>query len=450
MKALKNSFREILRYPSAIAGLVAVLFLVIVAVYAMITLPYNKAIALWRGGEEYWYTNPNFAPPTWINFFRSQKLPVSFHVNSAEGKLEKVVTTGAQDTATIKMSYTFDFEADAYPQELMVYFTTTYQDKMPFASISLFTPDGREIRIADTGLAHQQNVRFSQQDRLVNRYGGGQQQKVIPALFSDPKTDPPVLLKGKYQIVITGTTFEAGSDINADFVFHGQVYGLAGTDMYRRDLMVALLWGTPIALAFGLLASLGISITTLIIAAIGAWYGGWVDELIQRITEVNMVLPFLPILIMIGTFFNRSIWTILGATILLSIFGGQIKALRATFMQLRESMYIEAARAYGASNTRIIFNYMIPRMIPLIIPQLVGGVAGFVFLEATLAVLGLGDPTLPTWGKIINDAESNGALYKGYYYWILEPAALLMFTGLGFALLGFALDRIFNPRLRGM
>ena len=113
-------------------------------------------------------------------------------------------------------------------------------------------------------------------------------------------------------------------------------------------------------------------------------------------------------------------------------------------------MYIEAARAYGASNMRIIFQYMIPRMIPLLIPQLVSGVASFVFLEATLAVLGLGDPTLPTWGKIINDAEENGALYKGYYYWTLEPAVLLMFTGLGFALLGFSLDRIFNPRLRGM
>ena len=93
---------------------------------------------------------------------------------------------------------------------------------------------------------------------------------------------------------------------------------------------------------------------------------------------------------------------------------------------------------------------MIPRMIPLLIPGLVSSIPAFVFLEATLAVLGLGDPVLPTWGKIINDAWSNGALYKGYYYWILEPAVLLMVTGLGFAMLGFALDRIFNPRLRGM
>ncbi|MBI4731230.1 MAG: ABC transporter permease, partial [Chloroflexi bacterium] len=76
-------------------------------------------------------------------------------------------------------------------------------------------------------------------------------------------------------------------------------------------------------------------------------------------------------------------------------------------------------------------------------------IPGYVFLEASLAVLGLGDPVLPTWGKIINDAQANGALYQGLYYWVLEPAVLLMITGLAFAMLGFSLDRIFNPRLRG-
>lgn len=72
----------------------------------------------------------------------------------------------------------------------------------------------------------------------------------------------------------------------------------------------------------------------------------------------------------------------------------------------------------------------------------------FVFLEASLAVLGLGDPTLPTWGKLIRDANVEGALFNGFYYWILEPAVLLMMVGVGFAMLGFALDRVFNPRLR--
>lgn len=84
------------------------------------------------------------------------------------------------------------------------------------------------------------------------------------------------------------------------------------------------------------------------------------------------------------------------------------------------------------------------------IPQLVVLIPSYVFLEASLAVLGLGDPVLPTWGKVIDDAFRNGALFNGYYYWVLQPSALLIVTGLGFAMVGFALDRVFNPRLRGL
>jgi len=165
---------------------------------------------------------------------------------------------------------------------------------------------------------------------------------------------------------------------------------------------------------------------------------------------VVMMLPLLPILIMVGTFYSRSIWVILGVTILLSIFGSGIKTYRAVFMQIRESPYVEAAQAYGAGDWRIVFRYLVPRIVPMLIPNLVTLIPSYVFLEASLAVLGLGDPQLPTWGKVIQDAVANGAPYKALYYWVLEPALLLMMTGLGFAMLGFSLDRIFNPRLREM
>jgi peptide/nickel transport system permease protein len=145
-----------------------------------------------------------------------------------------------------------------------------------------------------------------------------------------------------------------------------------------------------------------------------------VDGIIQRITEVNLVLPFLPILIMVGTSTRAAIWVILGVTILLSIFTGSIKTYRAIFMQVKESPYIEAAQAYGAGSGRIIFRYLIPRIIPILIPALVVLIPAFVFLEASLAVLGLGDPVLPTWGKMINDAVERRAL-PGLYYWVLEP-----------------------------
>ncbi len=442
METLRDYWHQLRRYPSAIGGLLVVLLLVIVAVYTVIAIPYNEAIRLWRGGEEIWYQNPRFAPPAWMNFFSSKKLPVSFDANTATGAMTKHVTPGEENTSTTDIHYTFDFSYDGYPQEMLLYFTTKYQEKQPFVAITWITPDGRNIKVGNFGLGQKLTYRFSQDSKLQARLGPD----VMAGLFSDPQTDKP--LKGTYQLVVTGTTFEKDSDIEAEFVFHGQLFGWAGTDQARRDLMVPLLWGTPIALAFGIFASVATLLLTLIIATAGSWYGGWVDELIQRITEIFLVLPFLSILIMVATFFSRSIWVILGTTVLLSIFTGAIKQYRAQLLQLKESMYIEAARAYGASDRRIIFQYLIPRMVPLLIPLLVSSVPAFVFLEASLALLGLGDPVLPTWGKIINDAQTNGALYKGYYYWIMEPAVLLMVTGLGFAMLGFALDRIFNPRLR--
>jgi peptide/nickel transport system permease protein len=443
MNALKNSLRNILHYPSAVMGILVVLLLVFTAIYAMVKIPYQQAIYLWRGGEEVWYQNPKFAPPAWINLFSSKKYSESFAVRTSDGSMPKTVTQESPEISTVAMSYPFDFNYDVYPQEMILYITSQYQEKQPFLSIEWMTPDERTIRINNLSLTEKESYRFSQDEKLMARL---KTEDVLPVLFSLPDSDVP--LKGRYQLQMTGTTFEPGDDINVEFVFHGQVYGLAGTDQARRDLIVPLLWGAPVALAFGLLASLGTLVLTMIIAAVGTWYGGIVDELIQRVTEINMVLPFLSILIMVGTFYSRSLWVILSATILLSIFTGAIKGYRSIFIQIKESGYIEAARAYGASNMRIVFMYLIPRMIPLLIPGLVSSVPSFVFLEASLAVLGLGDPVLPTWGKIIEDANANGALYRGYYYWILEPAALLMITGLGFAMLGFALDRIFNPRLR--
>lgn len=443
MNTLKSSFRNLLYYPSAILGILFVFLLIFTAVYAMVKIPYKEAIRLWRGGEDVWFQNPKFAPPAWINLFSSKKYAESFAVNTADGTMAKEVTPGAEGTATMLIAYSFDFTYDYYPQDLILYLTSTYNEKQPFISVEWLRPDGEKIRVVNTALSRKQTYRFSQDAKLKTKLKA---KDVIPALFSDPDTGK--LIKGTYQLMITGATFEPDSDINVQFVSHGQVYGLAGTDQARRDLIVPLLWGAPVALAFGLIASLGTSIMTMVIAAVGTWYGGWLDELIQRITEINLVLPFYSILIMIGTFYSRSIWVILGATILLSIFTGAIKGYRSIFVQVKESAYIEAARAYGASGSRLIFLYLIPRMIPLLIPGLVSSVPAFVFLEASLALLGLGDPVLPTWGKIIQDANANGALYRGYYYWVLEPATLLMITGLGFAMLGFALDRIFNPKLR--
>jgi peptide/nickel transport system permease protein len=447
MSTLRKTFQEITRYPSAMAGLSIILILLGVAIYTVITIPYSEAIQLWRGGEEFWGETPKNAQPLWYNWLTRAKLPETLVLSSQDGSAPKTTETVSEEMTDITISFPFDYSYDAFPQELTVYFTTVFREKQPYISVSWFTPDGREIRIGDFSVGRTETYRISQDERLLRRLDG---QPAEQGLFADPNVDPPTTVKGQYELRVIGTTFEDGSDVDAKFVLYGQVYGPAGTDHRRRDLTVALLWGIPIALAFGLLAALGTTLTTMIIAAIGVWFGGWVDSVIQRITQVNLILPFLPILIMIGTLHSRSIWVMLGMTILLSIFGGAILTYRAIFLQVKESPYVEAARAYGAGNWRIVFFYLIPRIIPVLIPQLVRVIPVFVFLEAGLAVLGLGDPVLPTWGKLINDARDNGALFNGQYYWVLEPTMLLMLTGLAFAMVGFALDRIFNPRLRGL
>ncbi len=450
MKALRNTFKEIKRYPSALTGLIIIILLIIASVVILITIPYNEAIRLWRGGEGVWYQNPKTAPPAWTNWFTENDRPVSLHLTVEDDNVEKV-REEKDTTVDIFYTFTFDYNYDEIPKDLALYMKGIFVEKQPFADIYLVRPDGSEERLMSEAISGNQTFFFSQDtdlQRRVERNTGFSD--TLTGLLSVPETDPPQIMKGNYQILVEGIGFEPDSDINAEFVSYGKVHGVAGTDHLRRDLSIALLWGIPIALAFGLIASLGTTVLTMIIAAVGVWYGGWVDELIQRITEVNLVLPFLSILIMVGTFYSKSIWVILGVTVLLSIFGGAIKTYRANFMQIKESMYIEAAQAYGANDFRIIFMYLIPRIIPLLIPGLVSSIPSFVFLEASLAVLGLGDPVLPTWGKIINDAQQSGALYNGMYYWILQPAVLLMITGLAFAMLGFSLDRIFNPRLRGL
>jgi peptide/nickel transport system permease protein len=444
MKRFVKSVRDILHYPSAIGGTLIILLLIGISLYTIITIPYQEAIRLWRGGQDVWYQNPPTAQPAWVNYFRREKLPETFTIQSDDTNKEiKETENGAEIDITLPFEYTADF----FPQELILYFKARFSQKQPHASVTLTTPDGREVRIADFSVDHTQTFIFSQDTRLTRRLGNMPPREGI---FLSPDSESGKPIKGQYTLNIKVLTFEKDADVDTEFVVYGQVAGWAGTDAQRRDIGLALLWGTPIALSFGLLAALGTTITTMLIAAIGVWYGGWLDNLIQRVTEVNLVLPFLSILIMVGAFYSRSIWTILGVTILLGIFGGSIITYRSVFLQVKESPYIEAARAYGASNVRIILFYLIPRIIPLLIPQLVTLIPTYVFLEASLAVLGLGDPVLPTWGKVITDALKHGALFQGQYYWVLEPAFLLMLTGLAFAMLGYVLDRIFNPRLRGM
>jgi peptide/nickel transport system permease protein len=457
LRNLKPTLRELARYPSAMVGLVVIVILIGISIYTVFAIPYNVAVVRWRPETAEKYRYPKNALPTWTNFFRKDPLPSTIIQNSRDGTVSKIIGPVSNGVTPITITFTFDYPYSGFPQDLAVYFDVSYQVKKPFAALAWVAPDSRKLDLGGFSLVTGQSWLVSQdiprkylsEDiRQQSPLGAGEGgYPAAQILFADPAAQTPVSLQGRYTLQVNGFTFEEGSTLDAELVLYGQVYGWAGTDNHRRDLMVALLWGAPVALTFGFLGAIATSILSMLLAAVGAWFGGRVDDLIQRLTEVNMILPALPIAIMVFYLYSNSVWVILGVMVLFSVFGSTIKSYRAAFLQVKESPYIEAAQAYGAGHWRIIRHYLLPRIVPLLIPQMVVLIPSYVFFEATLAYLNISDPNLPTWGKVVYDALTKGA-FAGYYYWVLEPISLMMLTGLAFAMVGFALDKILNPRLR--
>ncbi|MDD5219458.1 MAG: ABC transporter permease [Candidatus Bipolaricaulis sp.] len=451
MSSLLRALKELRRYPSAIAGLAIIGLLIIVSIYAMVTIPYSEAIRLWRGGPGVWDEYPRNAVPAWFDWFSGERLPKTITVDSRTAGTR---TVEPLDGGLVRVRYTlpFEFPYAVFPSELSLFSAATYEGKRTRFTATWIQPDGHTIPlVSDRSMRDTDTYYISLDNNLRDRLprAAAPEEGLFLAASDAAAADPRAPASGTYELVVE-TEIPEGHSFETRLVVFGKAYGLAGTDNRRRDIMVALLWGAPLALAFGLFGALVSNIATFVLAGVGTWVGGHVDGLFQRLTQLTLLLPLLPIMVMVGQFYGRSLWLILGIVILLNIFSGAFLTYRSMFLQAKEAPYIEAAKAYGARNGRIIFRYLLPRIVPVLLPTFVLVIPQFVFLEASLAVLGLGDPILPTWGKLIYDARSADALYKGYYYWILEPATLLMITGFGFALVGFALDRIFNPRLRTM
>jgi peptide/nickel transport system permease protein len=461
----KRFFEQLLFYRSAAIGLAIILVLVGISVYAIFAIPYDEAVRLWRAGEQHWLSNPRNALPSWVNTFSSKKLPETIILDTSEPRpgVSKAIVPVLGRFSRVRIEFSFDYQYDDFPSELNLFFKSRFNASAPQLTVHWAKPNGEEYVLNTMIISREDKYYISNDDRLARELRGLISAKVNRTIEYDaPVTlllfaeeDASILnpstakvMKGTYRLWIEGMAFETNVDVDARLIVYGKVYGWAGTDHLRRDIGIALLWGTPIALSFGVVASVSIALIQMFIGAISAWFLGRVDTVLQRLTEVFMVLPFLPVVIMISTFYKINIWILLLVVIGLTSFGSGVKNYRAMFLQIKEFPYVEAARAYGAGSFRIIVRYLIPKVLPTIIPSMVLSVPDFVFLEAALAILGLGDPLAPTWGKIIDDAFTYGALYKGLYYWVLEPSVLLAITSLSFAMLGFALDKIFNPRLK--
>lgn len=220
-----------------------------------------------------------------------------------------------------------------------------------------------------------------------------------------------------------------------------------GTDFMGRDLLSQLLHGAQIAFAIGITAAFMSVFIGTTIGLVSGYFGRVIDTLLMRITDIVLVLPGLPFIIVFAAAIGKqSIWIIV---ILIAMLGwpGVARVIRAQTLSLKERPFVEAARVSGASDFRIIFKHIAPNVLPLTFLYMTFGVSGAILTEAALSFIGLGDPSVVSWGMMLQWAFTTGHTFRAPY-WLLPPGLAISLLSLSFYLIGRALDEIVNPKLR--
>jgi peptide/nickel transport system permease protein len=224
----------------------------------------------------------------------------------------------------------------------------------------------------------------------------------------------------------------------------GNCYTL-GTDAQGRDIFSQLMWGSQIALTVGLLAAAGSIGIGTIIGLVSGYSGGRIDSVLMRFTDVILVLPGLPFLIILAAVLGPSYWNII---FVLTIIGwpGTARVIRSEVLSLKERPFIDSARVTGASNIRIMFKHLAPNVMPLAFLYMTLAVSGSILSEAALSFLGLGDVNTASWGQMLQAVQTENVLAA--WWWLMPPGIAITFISLAFYLIGRAFEQIVNPRLR--
>lgn len=223
---------------------------------------------------------------------------------------------------------------------------------------------------------------------------------------------------------------------------HGTWKHPLGTDSKGRDMLAMIVSGARVSLLVGLIAT-GIAIILgTIIGVLSAYVGGWVDNALMRFTDVMMTFPFFLLLVLIVFIFGPSLAFIVLA-IGLTGWTGTARLLRSESLSLRTREFVIAAKALGASDNRVIFRHLIPNVVSLIIIIATLSIPGVILAEAALSFIGLGDPTVPSWGVIL---ESGQHTLDTAWWVAVEPGIMLFLTILAFNFLGDGLRDAFDPK----
>jgi peptide/nickel transport system permease protein len=223
---------------------------------------------------------------------------------------------------------------------------------------------------------------------------------------------------------------------------------LLGTTAFGQDMFAQVVWGArPVLLiAFG--AGLGATLIATLIGVAAAYLGGAWDGVLSLITDVLLVIPAFPLLIIIGSYLHGAGTDVMIAVITLISWSYTARQLRAQALSLRSRDFLEAARVRGERSLYIIVVEIIPTMTSLLVASFLTNALYAVLFSSSLQFIGLGDPYVTSWGTMLYWAENNEAFQTGQVLWIIVPGLCIVALGAAFALLNYAFDEIGNPALR--
>ncbi|MFE7710364.1 ABC transporter permease [Streptomyces sp. NPDC057486] len=219
-----------------------------------------------------------------------------------------------------------------------------------------------------------------------------------------------------------------------------------GTDQFGRSVLALLVWGARVSLTVGLLAAfLCVAIGT-VVGIVAGHFHGWYSTVLMRVTDWFLVMPTLVLAIALATVMDRSIWTIIIA-IGVTTWPTTARLVRAQTLAVESRPYIERAHALGGGHGHIMIRHVLPNVMPLVLAQTTLVISSAILTEATLAFLGLGDPTITSWGGMLQDAREAGAVSAGDWWYLAPPGVAIALVALSFTLCGRAIESVLNPRL---
>jgi len=222
---------------------------------------------------------------------------------------------------------------------------------------------------------------------------------------------------------------------------------ILGTNDIGQDIFSELVYGARITLLVGFTVAVFTTLIGTFVGLLAGYYGGVIDYILTGITDTLLLLPLLPIMVLLAAILGQGYQNII---LVLTLFSwpGVARVIRSQVISLKTLPYIEAARAVGASDLRIMLSHILPQLAPLQMAYIILSTGGAMLAEAALSFLGLGDPTQKSWGTMIYWAQRSGAITSGAWWWITAPGVMITISVLGFALIGYALEEYFNPKLR--